>query len=54
MGIIEWLNKPSAMGEVMQSRVKEALELRKELDYCESRLSELKRNCPNFEPKEEK
>lgn len=53
MGIIEWLKKPSAIGEVMQGRVRDALDAQKKMDNCKSRLAELKRNCPNFEPRED-
>jgi hypothetical protein len=48
-----WLKAETAMGEVMHDRVQEALRLIEAAENCKSKLSALRCNCPNFEPKED-
>lgn len=38
----------------MEKTIQQVIEDKERLENCKSRLSSLKRNCPNFEPKEEK
>ena len=43
--MIEWLKRPDPRDEVMQRRLKEAIELRKRYDYLQE---EIKKKCLNL------